>query len=439
MRLSLQGLVILCIAALCFFMPAEAQDPAAEKLQAKIDTVAKSIESKVIAWRRDIHQNPELGNREFRTAKKVADHLKRLGLEVRTEVAHTGVVGVLYGKKDGPVVALRADMDALPITEMVDVPFASKIKATYAGSEVGVMHACGHDMHTAILMGTAEVLSNMRDQLPGTVKFLFQPAEEGAPQGEEGGANLMIKEGALENPQPDAILGLHVAPMPLGMVATRPGAILASSDGLYIKVKGKQTHAASPWSGVDPIVVSSQIVMGLQTIVSRQINLTASPAIISFGSIHGGVRGNIIPGEVELVGTIRVMNSSIRTQIHKKIRKTAVSIAEAAGAEAVVQILYGYPVTINNTGLYEEMVPVLKSILGERNVISTPPATASEDFSYYARKIPGLFLFLGTNTPGANPGTVAPPHSPLFCPDEGALFMGMRSLAGMVFAYLQNH
>lgn len=429
---------LLSIAVLCFFIQTEAQDSAVTKLQVKIDTVAKSIESKVIEWRRDIHQNPELGNREFRTAKKVAEHLRSLGLEVRTEVAHTGVVGILVGKKDGPVVALRADMDALPITEEVDVPFASKVKATYAGREVGVMHACGHDLHTAILMGTAEVLSRMKDQLPGTVKFLFQPAEEGAPQGEEGGADLMIKEGALENPKPEAVFGLHVAPMPVGMVATRSGAILASSDGLYIKVKGKQTHAASPWSGVDPIVVASQIVLGLQTIVSRQVNLTASPAIISFGSIHGGVRGNIIPDEVDLVGTIRVMNSAIRTQIHKKIRKTAASIAESTGAEAEVKILYGYPVTINNNGLYEEMAPVLKRILGERNVITTPPATASEDFSYYARQIPGLFLFLGASTPGANLATVAPPHSPLFCPDEGALYMGMRTLAGMVFAYLQR-
>src|SRR5688572_6118532 len=303
--------------------PAQAQSPLSSQLQARM----KAIEPKVVAWRRDIHQHPELGNREVRTAKLVADHLRALGIEVQTGVAQSGVVGLLRGGRPGPVVLLRADMDALPVTERVNLPFASKAKATFNGAEVGVMHACGHDTHVAILMGVAEVLAGMKDQLPGTVKFIFQPAEEGAPSGEEGGAALMVKEGAFDNPKPDAVFGLHVvgAAGSVGQITYRPGALMASSDVLRITVKGKQTHGAAPWSGVDPIVVSSQIVLGLQTIASRQLDITRSPSIITIGSIHGGVRYNIIPDEVRLDGTIRAFSPEVQDDMHRRIELTAES------------------------------------------------------------------------------------------------------------------
>lgn len=432
---------ILFLVLFCAFIGGQlfSKNPASKSHKSEIDRLAKIVESKAIEWRRDFHQNPELGNREFRTAKIVAEHLQKLGIEVKTDVAHTGVVGFLRGRKASPVVALRADMDALPITEMTNLPYASKAKAIYNEREVGVMHACGHDVHTSVLMGAAEVLSKMREDLNGSVKFIFQPSEEGPPGEEEGGAYLMIKEGVLENPKPDAIFGLHVGLLPVGTIATRPGALLASSDGLKITVKGRQTHAAVPWGGVDPIVVASQIVLGIQTIVSRQVDLTAAPAIISFGSIHGGVRGNIIPDSVKLIGSIRALDPEMRTMIHSKVKKTATQIAESAGAKAEVEIDNGAPVTMNDAALTEQMLPVLKDTMGAEHVIISPRITGSEDFAFYGQKIPAMFFFLGVNPPNADPKNLAPPHSPYFCADEGSIIIGIRAIANLAAAYLERH
>src|SRR2546428_4373019 len=329
-------------------------------LDQRIDEAAKKVEPSVIECRRDIHQHPELGTREVRTSKLVADRLRQLGIEVRAPIAHTGVVGVLRGGRPGRVVALRADMDALPVSEQVDLPFKSTMRTTYNGQEVGVMHACGHDAHVAILLGVAEVLSSIRSELPGTVVFLFQPAEEGAPQGEEGGAALMVKEGALENPKADAVFGLHVTSRyPVGEIAYRSGAELAAVDSFKITVHGKQTHGAYPWLGIDPIVVASQIVLGLQTIPSRQLDASLAPAIVTVGAIHGGVRNNIIPDEVEMIGTIRSLDAKMRDEIHKRIKRTAQNIAESAGSKAEVTIEPGYPVTYNDPKLTEQMAPTL--------------------------------------------------------------------------------
>src|SRR6266566_2984802 len=327
----------------------------AATLEQRIDAAASSIEAKVIECRRDIHQHPELGNREFRTSKLIADRLKALGIEVKTPVAHTGVVGILRGGKPGRVVALRADMDALPVVEQVDLPFKSTVRTTYDGHEVGVMHACGHDSHVAILLGVAEVLAGVRDEIPGTVKFLFQPAEEGAPQGEEGGAALMVKEGALDNPKVDAVFGLHVTSRyPVGEIAYRAGAEMAAVDSFRIKVHGKQTHGAYPWLGVDPIVIASQIVLGLQTIPSRQLDVSLAPSIVTVGSIHGGVRNNIIPDTVEMLGTIRSLDAKMREDIHARIKRTVEDIAHAGGATADVAITRGYPITYNDPALTEK-------------------------------------------------------------------------------------
>jgi amidohydrolase len=414
------------------------QERESSHLWQKIEQLSSKIEPKVIEWRRDFHQHPELSNREFRTAQKVADHLRAMGLEVKTEIAHTGVVGVLYGKKSKPVVALRADMDALPVTEALDLPFASKVKTIYNGKEVGVMHACGHDAHTAMLMGAAEVLTSLRDQLPGSVKFIFQPAEEGAPAGEEGGAELMIREGVLENPTVAVIFGLHVFPFEVGKISYCPGPAMASADGLRIVVKGKQTHGAMPWGGIDPIVVASQIVLGLQNIISRQVNITEAPAVISIGSIHGGVRSNIIPDEVEMIGTIRTLNQEMRTEIHERIQQTATMIALSAGATADVSINLGYPVTVNDLKLTEQMVPVLKRIAGEENVFKVPPKGTAEDFSYYQQKVSGLFFFLGITPKDADPEKVAMNHSPYFYVDESALILGVRALAHLAVSYIEG-
>ena len=416
-------------------LPAAAQD-----LGARIDARVAEIEEDVVAWRRDIHAHPELGNREFRTAEKVAEHLRSLGMEVRTEVGHTGVVGVLRGGRPGPVVALRADMDALPVTEQVDLPFASKETTIYNGTEVGVMHACGHDNHVAILMGAADVLASMQPDLPGTVLFIFQPAEEGAPAGEEGGADLMLREGAFDDPVPDAVFGLHVGVRPahVGTVMVRPGPAMASSDGLRIVVRGKQTHGARPWGGVDPIVTASQIVLGLQTIASRQVNVTKAPSIITVGSIHGGVRGNIIPDEVELVGTVRAFDTEMQRDIHRRIQETAEHIAAAAGAEAEVQIGLGYPVTVNDPALYEQMVPTLRRVAGAENVVEAELTTGAEDFSYFAQRAPGLYFFLGTAPEGADLEGLPLNHSPLFFVDEGVLPLGVRALAHLTVDYMQQ-
>jgi amidohydrolase len=406
------------------------------RLDAEVDARAAQIEGKVVAWRRDIHAHPELSNRETRTADIVAQHLRSLGIEVRTGVAHTGVVGVLRGGKPGPVVALRADMDALPVTDEVDVPFASKVRATYNGQDVGVMHACGHDAHTAMLMGVAEVLAGMRNDLPGTVKFIFQPAEEGAPTGERGGAELMIEEGALDDPKPSAIFGLHVFPYPAGEIRYRSGGTMASSDAFRIVVRGRQTHGALPWAGIDPIVVASQIVIGLQTIASRQIDVTAAPAIITVGAINGGVRYNIIPDTVVMIGTIRTFDTAVRNDIHSRVRRTAESIAQSAGATAQVTIDTATAVTYNDPALTESIVPTLRAVAGTNHVGLAPMITAAEDFSRYQQRIPGVFFFLGITPPGTDPAKVAPNHSPRFYVDEAAFPVGVRAMAHLAVDYL---
>ena len=404
----------------------------AQALPLNVDTRIEAVMPKVVEWRRDFHQHPELSNQEFRTAKIIADHLRALGMEVETEVAHTGVVGTLRGG-NGPVVALRADMDGLPVTELVDLPFASKAKGVYQGKEVGVMHACGHDNHVAILMGVAEVLAGLGDELPGTVKFIFQPAEEGTPDGSVGGAELMLMEGAFTNPKPDVVFGLHVFPFPVGTVATRPEGLMASSDRYQITINGKQTHGAVPWAGVDPIVTASQVVLGLQTIISRQLDATLTPSIVTVGRIEGGVRNNIIPESVELEGTIRTFDAATRTDIHKRIRRTATSIAEAAGATADVVIDRGYGVTRNDPDLLRQMSSTLETVAGDGFIEATQTTTA-EDFSYFANEVPGLFLFLGVASD--DPTLVHPNHSPRFYADERALPVGVKALTSLTLDYM---
>jgi amidohydrolase len=404
-----------------------------------LDKELTAIMPKVIEWRRDFHQFPELSNREFRTAEIVAKHLKSLGMEVRTGIAHTGVAGILVGGKPGPVVALRADMDALPVTERLPLPFASKEKSTYLGQEVGVMHACGHDAHTAILMGVAELLSRRRQDLKGTVLFIFQPAEEGAPPGEKGGAELMLAEGLFENPRPEVVFGLHItADLEAGKIRYRPGSLLASSDRFVIKVKGKQTHGSRPWSGVDPIVTGAQIVLGLQTIVSRQVDLTKEPAVVTVGKFSGGVRNNIIPEEVEMHGTIRAFDTLMQKEIHEKIRRTATSIAESQGATAEVDIIIQYPVTINHPQLTAHMLPSLFSAVGEDNVLVTRPVTWAEDFSFYANQVPGFFFFLGGMPAGQDPLSAPSHHTPDFFIDESGFDEGVKALAQLALDYMEG-
>jgi amidohydrolase len=403
-----------------------------------IDRMADEVESKVITWRRDFHQNPELSNREFKTAEKVAAHLKSLGLEVRTGIAVTGVIGILRTGRPGPVVALRADMDALPVTERTPVPFASRARSEYLGEEVGVMHACGHDTHVAMLMGAAQILTNMKNQLNGTVVFIFQPAEEGAPPGEKGGAGLMVEEGVLDNPKADVIFGLHInAQTEVGVIRFKPGGTMAAADRFVITVKGKQTHGSTPWSGIDPVTVAAQIVQGLQMIVSRQTELTKEPAVISVGKISGGVRHNIIPEEVEMVGTIRTLDPEMQNIIHEKIRQTATNIAEASGAKAIVEIERNVPVTFNSIELTQAMGPTMKRVAGEDNVVVTRAVTGAEDFSYFANKIPGLFLFLGGMPKGKNPVESAPHHTPDFYIDESGMKLGVRMLCNLTVDYMK--
>ena len=405
---------------------------------AQVDARAAALESKVIAWRRDLHQHPELSNREVRTAGVVAGHLQALGLKVHTGVAHTGVVGLLDTGRPGPVIALRADMDALPVTEEVDLPFASKSRATFNGQDVGVMHACGHDCHVAILMGVADLLTGMKSQLAGSIKFIFQPAEEGPPPGEEGGAALMIRQGVLENPKPEVIFGLHVyAGVEAGTIAYRPGPAMASSDRIRVTVTGRQTHGALPWRGVDPIVISSQIVLGLQTIISRQVDVSLEPAVVSIGAIKGGVRDNIIPETVEMLGTVRTFNEDMRADIHARIRNTVEMIAKSAGASAQVHFDNAYPVTVNDILLTERMVPTLQRVAGADKVFVSQKITGYEDFSYYQQKIPGFFYFLGITPRGTDRKQSAPNHSPRFFVDESALVLGVRSLAHLTLDYMR--
>jgi amidohydrolase len=387
------------------------------------------IEEKVIAWRRDIHQHPELGNREFRTSRIVEEHLRSLGMDVTTGIAHTGVIGLLRGGRPGPVIGLRADMDALPVREAVDLPFASKATGEYEGQTVGVMHACGHDAHVAVLMGVAETLAGMREQLAGSFKFIFQPAEEGAPEGEEGGAELMVREGVLENPSVDAIFGLHVTSRhETGTLAYRAGSLLAAVDTLEIVVRGRQTHGAYPWLGVDPIVIASQIVLGLQTIPSRQLDVSLAPSIVTIGSIHGGVRNNIIPDDVRLVGTLRSLDAAMREEMHVRVRRTAESIAAASEATVEVTITPGYPITWNDPLLTEKVLSTFRRVAGDENVLTIPPVLGAEDFSFFQQKVPGVFYFVGVRPKGTPETESAPNHSPLFYVDESALPLALRSL-----------
>ncbi len=403
----------------------------------KISLASDKIETKCIFWRRDIHQNPELGNSEFRTAKLIANHLRSLGIEVQEGVGITGVVGILKGDKPGPCIGLRADMDALPVVERVDLPFASKVKAKYNGQEVGVMHACGHDTHVAILMSVAEILAGMKKDLMGTVKFIFQPAEEGPPENEEGGAPLMIKEGVLDNPKVDVMFGLHIgSQVDAGKITYRSGGIMAASDWFTIKVKGKQTHGSQPWAGIDPVVVSAQIVNGLQTIVSRQTELTKNPAVISVSTFHGGVRSNIIPEEVTMTGTIRTLDTGMQRIIHDKIILTATKIAEASGATAETIIEKKTLVTYNDPALTKQMIPSFIKSAGESNVQEVSPVTGAEDFSFFAEKVPSLFFFIGGKQPGVDPKKVFPHHTPDFWIDESGMKTGIKAFCNLVFDYM---
>jgi len=404
-----------------------------------IKASADKIEQKVIAWRHDIHQNPELANRETRTAAIIAKHLQSLGIKVKTGVAVTGVVGILKGDKPGPVIALRADMDALPLTENTGLPFASTVRTTYNGKETGVMHACGHDAHVAILMGVAEILSGMKKELRGTVKFIFQPAEEGAPKGEEYGAELMVKEGVMENPKVDVIFGLHMdAQLEVGKISYHPGGAMAGTGDFKITVKGKPSHGANPWQSVDPIVVSAQIINGLQTIVSRNVNLTENPAVVTVGAIDGGNRFNIIPEKVEMLGTIRTFSDADETLVFSRVRQIAEKTAEAAGATAVVELPYSvhYPVTFNNPDLTTAMLPSLQKSAGVDNVILRPAKTGAEDFSFFAQKAPGLYFFIGGLPKGKDPKTSAPHHTPEFRIEDTAFKTGLIAFCNLVFDYM---
>jgi len=408
-------------------------------LDAPIAAAARAVEPRVVAWRRDIHQHPELGNREVRTSALVARHLRSLGIEVREKVAHTGVVGVLRGGRPGPVVALRADMDALPVTEEVDLPFKSTVRTEWNGMSCGVMHACGHDAHTAILMGVAEVLAGLRDRLPGTVKFLFQPAEEGAPGDEEGGARLMIEQGCMDDPKVGAVFGLHVTSNhPTGMLGYRSGAMMASSDELRVFLRGVQTHGAMPWRGADPIVVGSQVVVGLQTIVSRRLDITHEPSVVTIGVFQGGNRVNIIPDEVKLEGTIRAFDEGQRGEIHAHVKRITEMIAAAGGARADVRIRRGYDVVVNDPALTDWSVPVLKRVAGDSNVGIVDKVCGAEDFSFYQKVVPGFFFRVGCTPPDRDLRTAAPNHSPRLFVDEACLPLGVRALATLAAGWLSG-
>ena len=395
-----------------------------------------AVEQKVINWRRDLHAHPELSNREFRTSKIIAEHLKSLGMEVKTGVAHTGVVGFLKGDLPGPTIALRADMDALPVTEQVDLEFASKQQAQYRGETVGVMHACGHDTHVAMLMGAAEVFAKNKDTLKGSILFLFQPAEEGAPDGEQGGAEMMLSEGVFKQYKPDVAFGIHVtSSIPSGVLGYHAGPAMAAVDTFDLTVHGKQTHGSRPWGGVDPIVASAQIINAVQTIVSRKVDVTKAAAVVSFGAIKGGIRSNIIPDKVEMVGTIRNFDMGIRDIIHQNLQQVVENTAKASGATADLVIHSGYPVTVNNPELVEQMLPSLRNVFGEKKVIDMGMITGAEDFSYFAQEVPGFFFFMGVTPPEVNAKTAPTNHSPLFYVDESNLINGVKAFVQLVNDY----
>jgi amidohydrolase len=410
-----------------------------DALKQKVAAKADAIEKKIIEWRRDFHEHPELGNQEFRTAEIIAKHLKSLGIEVKTGVAKTGVVGILKGGKPGPVVALRADMDGLPVPERTDVPFASKVKAQFNGEQVSVMHACGHDSHMAILMGVAEVLAGMKNDIKGTVKFIFQPAEEGPPFGEEGGAELMMKEGVMENPKVDVIFGLHInSQTEVGKITYRPGGTMAAVNDMKITVKGKQAHGAYPWSSIDPIVVSAQIINSLQTIVSRNLDVTENAGVVTIGSIHGGLRSNIIPEEVVMMGTVRNLSKEDEAMFIDRIKTIVTKTAEAAGATAEVKIPFSvhYPVTYNDPALTAQMLPTLQAVAGVNNTLLKPAVTGAEDFSFYQEKVPGLFINLGGMPKGQDPLKAPSHHTPNFFIDESGFTLGVKALTNLTLDYM---
>jgi len=403
----------------------------------RLDHLAAETQGQVVEWRRWFHQHPELSNREFGTAARVAEILAGMGLEPRTGIAHTGVVAVIEGGKPGPLIALRSDMDGLPVTEETGLPFASTARAEYNGREVGVMHACGHDAHMSMLLGAARVLNSVKEDLPGSIMLIFQPAEEGAPAGETGGAGLMLEEGIWSERKPEAVFGIHVGiGVPGGRVATRPGPLMAAADRFQITVKGRQTHGAIPWQGVDPIVVAAQIVLGLQTIESRQVDVTLAPSIISIGRISGGIRNNVIPDSVELEGTIRSFDQAMRGDIHQRMERTAGGIAESAGATIDFELELGNPPVVNDPKLLARMMPALERAAGP--VVEVTPQTVAEDFSEYAERAPGLFLFLGSGPPGVDPAGLPSNHSPYFDVYEPNLEVGVRVFSNLAVAYLQG-
>jgi amidohydrolase len=421
--------------------PASAQSPARSESSWDLNEIAAGLERQVIEWRRDFHQHPELSNREFRTAGIVAEHLRSLGMEVTEGVAHTGVVGILRGGRPGPTILMRADMDGLPVEERNDLPFRSRATGEYNGETVPVMHACGHDTHVAIMMGVAQAMAEMREDLPGTVKFVFQPAEEGAPVGEEGGAELMVEEGVLTNPDVDAAFALHInAQTDVGTVRYRSGPLMASVQDYRILVRGQQAHGAYPWKSVDPIVTASQIVMGLQTIVSRTLDIREVPAIVTVGKFAGGVRSNIIPEEVELVGTIRTFTPEHTETVHRRIREIATNIAEAAGAEVEIQLPYSadYPVTANDPALTEQAVRSLRRVAGAENVMEGELATGAEDFSYFSREVPGFYYWLGGKPLDVTEAESAAHHTPGFFIDEGSLKLGVSTMLAVALDYLNG-
>jgi amidohydrolase len=408
----------------------------AQDISKTIDAKATALQTKLVEWRRHLHQNPELGNREFKTAAYIVQHLKSLGLEIQTNVAKTGVVAILKGGKPGPCMALRADMDALPVRERVNIPYASKDSTDYLGQKVPVMHACGHDAHVAMLLGTAEVLSAMKKDIAGTVKFIFQPAEEGPPGEEEGGAPLMVKEGVMENPKVDVVFGMHIeSNIPVGELQYKSGAFMASSDWFSIKVKGKSAHGAQPWLSVDPISVSAQIIQGLQNIVSRQMDLTKAPIVITVGKIHGGVRNNIIPEECLIDGTIRTLDSKMQTDVHKRIKQTAEKIAEASNAIAEVNIDTKTLVTYNTPALVEKMIPSLQTAAGKENVRPMEWVTGAEDFSYFGTKAPAFFFYIGGMPKGNDAKNAPPHHTPDFMVDDSKLYVGVKTFCQLVMDY----
>lgn len=423
-----------------FSFSTQAQDGSNDEIYSQIEDQTESVYQHVVDWRRHFHKNPELSNREDETAAYIADYLRSLGMKVETGIAHTGVVGILEGGQAGPVVGLRADIDALPVKERTDVPFKSTKTTTFMGEDVGVMHACGHDTHIAMLMGAAKILSDMKEDLHGTVKFIFQPAEEGAPPGEEGGAELMVKEGVLENPDVDVIFGQHInSKTEVGTIKYRPRGTMAAADRFVIKVKGKQTHGSTPWTGVDPIVTSAKIIEGLQSIISRKTELTKAAAVISVGKIRGGVRNNIIPEEAEMIGTIRTLDTKMQKNIHDEIRHVATTIAESMGATAEVDIQKGYPVTYNNVDLTENMVPSLQEVAGAENVVLTNAITGAEDFSFFQKEIPGFYYFVGGMPKDMEPEEAAPHHTPDFYIEEEGMKLGVKSLVALTYDYMTKN